>query len=390
MIKVFKNPFFLYVISFLLVFIIYSLGWSNMYPKLSLTLIVFFISTFIIAILLGLLVDKTKAIEYNRLILKSYNKPILFLVLIWIGHSIQFLYFDEIPFFSLINKEKGVDYRDFGIKTFHVILVSFNSFVSVYLFHICLSKKNKFTFFLYLLSLIPSILIVNRGMFMIAVMSSFLVFLISKKTFLTFKQTLITSIVLLIVLYFFGVIGNIRSGHGDPNYIPKESAVTKSFLNSSIPKEYYWTYLYGASPLANFQYNINKTKNVDYNLFDLVLFETIPEVVSNRVALLLNRDRLDSIKIREWLTVGTVYSKSYCYAKWIGPIVIFIYTMFLLLITMFLVPKKSSYHVTVIAILSTLVFMNTFSNMLTFSGMILQLFFPIFFRLFENKKFVIR
>ena len=221
-------------------------------------------------------------------------------------------------------------------------------------------------------------------------MSSFLVFLLSKKSFLSIKQILITSIIVLIVLYFFGAIGNLRSAHGDPTYIPRESEATKSFMKSSIPKEYYWTYLYGASPLANFQYNINMTKNVNYNLFDLFLFETTPEVISNRIALFFNRDKLDSIKIREWLTVGTVYSKSYCYAKWIGPIIIFIYTMFLLLTTMLLVPKKSSYHVTVIAILSTLVFMNTFSNMLTFSGMILQLFFPIFFRLFENKKFVIR
>ena len=99
MIKVFKNPFFIYVISFLLVFTIYSLGWSNMYPRLSLTVIGFFISTFIISISLGLLVDKTKAIEYNKLIFKSYKKPILFLIFIWLGHCIQFLYFDEVPIY---------------------------------------------------------------------------------------------------------------------------------------------------------------------------------------------------------------------------------------------------------------------------------------------------
>ncbi len=369
---------------------LYALGWSNIYPKLEISLIVFFLISFLIALIFGLLVDKSRAIGYQKLSGIGGNKLVNFLAFIWIGHSIQFIYFEEIPLISLITGANGVDYKQFGIKVFHVILVSFNSFVIVYLFHHYISTNKKRVFYYYLLSILPALLIVNRGMFIIAILSSFFVFLMSRKRFLTIKQLSFTLIMVLVLLYFFGMLGNIRSGHGDPTYIPMESKATKSFMKSSIPKEYYWTYLYGASPLANFQYNINNTKKVNYNLFDMALFEMTPKVLSKRIAFVLEREPLDAHKVRDWLTVGTIYSRSYSYAKWLGPIFLFIYTIFITLIIIVLIPKRSSYHVSVIAILSTIIFMNTFSNMLVFSGIVLQLVYPVFFSFFENKKIVLK
>lgn len=391
MIRAFKNPFYIYILSFLLVFALYGLGWSNLYPNLGFGIIFFFLVTFIIFFFLGYLVDKLRVLDYMNLSMEKIGrKPVNFLMFLWIGYVIEFIYFGEVPLLSLINGVDGVNYKEFGIKSFHVLLISFNSFLIVYLFHCYISTKRKKILFYYLLSILPAILVVNRGMFLIGILSSFIVFLMSRKRFLTIKQLIFTVTVLLVILYFFGVLGNLRSAAGDPTYIPKESMATDVFMESSIPKEYYWTYLYGASPLANFQYNINTTKEVDYNILDLVLFELVPDVISKRVAYIFDRQPPEPNKVREWLTVGTVYSRAYSFAKWLGPILIFFYTTFVIIITIGLVPKSNSYHVSSVAILSTLIFMNTFSNMFVFSGLILQLGYCILFSFIDNKKFILK
>lgn len=391
MIKALKNPFYIYIISFLLVFAIYGLGWSDLYPNLSFSIIFFFVITFIIFFFLGYMFDKLRVLHYMKLSMEKIgSKPLNFLLFLWGGYIIEFIYFGEIPLLNLIKGIEGVNYKEFGIKSLHVLLISFNSFLIVYLFHCYISTKKSRILVYYLLSILPAILVVNRGMFLIGMLSSLFVFLMSRKRFLTIKQLLFTTTVLLVILYFFGVLGNLRSAAGDPLYIPKESMASDTFMESSIPKEYYWTYLYGASPLANFQYNVNSTKEVDFNLFDLVLFELTPDVISKRIAYTFDRQPPDPYKIREWLTVGTVYSRAYSFAKWLGPILIFIYTTFVIIITIGLVPKRNSYHVSTVAILSTLIFMNTFSNMFIFSGLILQLGYCILFSFIGNKKFVFK
>src|SRR5690606_23065156 len=157
-----------------------------------------------------------------------------------------------------------------------------------------------------------------------------------------------------------------------------------------VPKEFFWTYLYGASPLANFQENINKTKTANYNFIELFVSEIVPDVLSKRIKPILGfEEKIETYRIRHFLTVGTMYSKSYTLTKWFGPIILYLYSIFLLFLILGLVPKKSKYHVSTVAILSTVVFLNTFSNMIVFSGIILQLIYPIAFAYFENKKLVV-
>jgi hypothetical protein len=202
---------------------------------------------------------------------------------------------------------------------------------------------------------------------------------------LNLKKILWISVFTLIVLYLFGLLGNSRSANNDPNYIPSQSNATEGFMKSGIPKEYFWTYLYGASPLANFQNNVDKIENVNYNFFDLILFEMTPDIISKRIASIFGRDKLSHIQIKPWLTVGSVYSKSFSYVKWFGPILVFLYTLLFILLILGLVNNNSKYHVSTVAILLVLIFFNTFSNMLVNAGIILQLFFPITLSFLEKK-----
>jgi len=388
MIRILRNPFYIYPASFLLVFVIYCLGWSTLFPSLSFSVITFFLFTFAISIFIGFSVDTLRLIAYRPIDRNTISIK-RFIFLIYLGYGIEFLVFREIPLLTLINGGGGIGYAEFGIKVFHVVLATFNSFYLVYLFHLYLSKKKKSLLFYYLMCYIPPILIVNRGMIIIGALTCFFVFLLSLKKNISFKKFILIGVLSLVILYAFGYFGNLRSANSDPDYIPKESAVTDSFLESNIPKEYYWTYLYLGSPLANFQNNVNITDEVDYNIVKLIVMECFPEIISKRLAVVFGYEREGHHQLRKWLTVGTVYSKAYSYAKWLGPIVLFIYGILVMIISLVLVPKSSAYHITAIAIVSTLVFMNTFDNMFTFSGISLQLFYVVLFSLFEGKRFVL-
>lgn len=385
--RIISNPFFLYPISFIIVFILYALGWSNLYPKLSNSLILFFVVSFLIYAVIGYVIHINKYIGFNKIDIKL-DKTNLHLAIIIIGFVIEFLYERNIPLISLIFGEDGVNYKEFGIKSLHVFLVSYNSFITVILFHNFLSNKTKLNFTFFFISLIPSLLIVNRGMFIIGLFSSFFVFMQSLTKRIQFKFILIIITTALLSAFAFGWLGNLRSAHGDPNYIPKQSLATHKFMSSSIPKEYYWIYLYGSSPLANFQYNINHTDEINLKLFDLVLFEMVPTVISKRITAVTGTEKKSPKRMVSWLTVGTLYSTSFNYMWWFGPILLMLYVLLINIVTIALVPKSSKYHVSTIAILSTLIFMNTFDNMIIFSGLILQLFYPIVLAYFENKKFI--
>ena len=388
MLGLLKNPFFIYPISFTIVFLLYGLGWSNIFPSLEINTILFFILSFLVYFFIGHIVTAKNYLGYKNI--DKINGARRHIIFIAIGYALEFFVSKEIPLISMISGHSYVSYNDFGIKSFHVFLVTYNSYISVFLFHHFISRKRKVHLFYFIASLIPAILIVNRGMLLIALFSSLFVFIQAKGSNIKVKQVLIIAIFCIFVLYFFGLWGNIRSANGDSDYVPKHSEVTHSFMNSKIPKEYYWTYLYGASPLANFQHNINEQKEIKYNLFDFALFEITPEIFSKRLATLFGREKRDPYLIKEWLTVGTVFSKSYSYIKWFGPIILIIYLAFFIVVIIGLVPKRSNYHVSTIAVLCTLVFLNTFSNMLVFSGIILQLVFPVIFVMLEGKKIIIK
>jgi hypothetical protein len=390
MLKILRNPFYIYPFSFGLVFLLYLLGWSSAFPKLSIGAYVFFISTFIVYLFFGLITEKMSMIGYKRVIVNKGFTIKKGLIVVFVVLAIEILFEGNSPLFYLLFGGKEVYYKDFGIKVIHVFFVSFSSFLIVYSFHTLISNKGRKNLIYFILTFLPGIIVLNRGMIMIGLFSCFFVFILSLNYRIKFKQILLLVIVFLGVLYFFGYLGNLRSANGDSNYIPLESGATESFMSSQIPKEFYWTYLYGASPIANFQNTIDKTETVDYNIISLIVQECLPDFISKRIVSVFNMEEKEIIQIRDWLTVGGVYSKSYAHAKWIGPIIIASYGLFFLLIMIIVVPKKSDYHVTQIAILLTMIFFNTFSNMFVFSGIVLQLVYPVVFSFFENKRIVLR
>lgn len=376
MTKLLANPFFVYIISFAIVIAIYSLGWSTFYPTLSWPVLGFFIATFIASFIFGVITHVFKKIEYRKIAWS--NTTSLYLFLVWAGYALEFVYNKGIPLQMLLQ---GVtyDYTLFGIPTFHVFLVTFSSFLSVFIFHQLCSEFTAKRVFYYLMSILPPILIINRGMIIIILTSCLFVFLLSLRS-IGAKTILGIVLSILVVFYLFGIMGNLRQTRGkstSSEIIINNSHASDSFRKSSIPHPYIWSYLYISSPLANLQNTINNASVSTGSLGGFINFELLPDFISKRTAKIFELERRFPILVRGWLTVATLYAPSYMYLGWTGIVLMFCFYLATTFTYIFVLKKSSKYYVTGLAILNTLVLFNTFDNMYYFSGVNLQLVYPL-------------
>ncbi len=386
MLKLLKNPLYIYVLGFTLAFLVYTLGWSNIYPDLSTDMKLFFAVTFIFFISFGIVIDKLKLIRRTKSRTRTKLISTCFYLLLFL-YGIEFLYEWDVPLMAKLLGRSGVGYMEFGIPILHGVLISFNSFLIAHSFATYMSTKNKKILHYYLLLYLPALLFLSRSIMVLGVLTSLFIYLHFAGKVRLFNKIKL-GILGLAGLFLFGVIGNLRSGG---EYIYTQSEATEDFMQSSIPKEYYWTYLYVASPLANFQNTVNKSNVEEYDFTGFIFYENLPRIVSKNLGAPLQLTQRDLLRITPWLTVGTTYAKSYSYLEWFGPYLLFLSNLLMyLVVIVFLVPRKSSYHITTIAILSVIVLLNIFSNMLIVTGISFQLVYCIIFSLIDGKKLVLR
>lgn len=390
------NPWYTYVFSFSLVLLCYSLNWSELYPSLTLPLLIFLFITFIVSLVIGWR-HKTwfifKKINYD----KNLYRVTFYIYALWI---MEFIYEQGIPLIKVI-KGDYYDYTQFGIPTLHVFIVTFSSFFVVYLFHVYISNKKSNLLIIYLLNLLPAILIVNRGMFLINLVSCFFVYFIyffnENLDFVKIaKKGFSIALIVLVIFFSFGAIGNLRTASqfagNNPNldnFILEIGKAKGDFINSSIPKEFFWVYLYISSPLANLQANINDDRSLDLDLNNFIMFintQLLPDFISKRISNLYDTEKERAMLITEELTVSSVYTGSYVYLSWLGLVIMAIFIMSFPLFYISFLSKKNKYYVTAIAILNSLYLFLIFDNMFYFSGLSLQLLYPLIFHKLDKMK----
>lgn len=391
------NPYYLYIYGFFLSIIIYQLGWSILFPKITIEMYIFLLFTLICAFFLGKFTESKKIISFYKV--RKIENTWLVIIFIFFGYLLEFLYSKNIPFLSLVVNNYNNVYKEFGIPIFHVFLVTFNSFVSIYIFHIFLSNKNRKYMILFLLLLIPPLLIVNRGMIVMILISCGFLFLIKIKT-LTIKQIVNIVLILLVGLYLFGLFGNLRvnDSYGrdsdifDTTVLFSVGGASEEFKDSPIPDPFFWSYIYIASPLANFQETTNEFTNNKITFSNTIQFinsEIFPDFISKRINDLMGWNYPTISKISPELTVGTIYARAYAQLGWLGSLLIYLFLIVSSLFYMFLLRNfNKDYYLTGIAILATLFLMSTFSNMISFSGLSFQLIYPIaltYFPIFRKR-----
>lgn len=207
-----------------------------------------------------------------------------------------------------------------------------------------------------LINFLPFLLCVSRGFILYMLFGFFLIALMSCKKVGKVICTLIP--IGLLILYLFGLMGNMRIDDSEGNIILNIGEAKTEFRDSGIPSEFFWAYLYISSPLGNLQNTIDKTKRFDpetSNWLNLVVNEMLPVTISKRIGLRMT-DR-GKYLISDALTVGSTYMGPYTIWGWSGMILVFGAVMSVIAIFSLLVSRKSVLFVPLVVILSILSFL---------------------------------
>ena len=372
------NPFSLYGVAFGIVLLFYSFGWSAIYPKLSSSLLAFLIVTIVVMFSLGYLFYRRNYFYYTKI---SANQSSLGWQLIgcYFLLVVEFIAARSIPFLSLL-RESGFDYTNFGLPFIHVIYAAYQGVLALFIFHCFLSKpkgeRKRLGWYIFW-SLIPGILIVNRAMVMTTIIGMAIIYLMQVQSI---RKIMITfSFSAMVLLYLFGLMGNLRiNGRSDSGAIMSIGQATDDFKENVVPGEFFWSYLYVASPLGNLQYNID-TKDLmspvtDQDVQKMIIYEFMPEMLSKRIASGADIDRKKVKLVNPVLNAYSVYAAAYSYLGWAGMWLMFIFSLFFIFFNLLLLPRNSPYFITGVALISTVMILNIFNNFFAFMNVVSQLF----------------
>lgn len=370
------NPFFLYVLSWGCVLILYSFNWSSILPNLKLPLLFFlFITAFIMFVLFLRTRQNKKYLftaikvngQYDKLI-KNYLL-LSYALLIW-----EFISFGSIPIFAYSGNVSEDLYWQFGIPLVNVFVV--NSFAVICLFSaycFASAKKRKYVIYV-LLSLIPPILCMQRGIAMNQIIGATLIVLVCIK--INIKTILFTAIFIIVGLFFFGIMGNHRTKSSETMLVIGQP--TNNFLELGIPNEFLWSYIYAASPVGNLQNIINKRKTFpdkSSGIDNFLILSIYPQFIGKHMK---SYDDEPKYLIIGSLTVCTTYGKSYVTLGWPGMILMFLYIIVLYLFCIKLIDKNSPFRIPLLAVLCIMSVMSVFDNMVHYTGILPQVIILLF------------
>lgn len=397
--QVLKNPYYIFSVVWLASVSFYLLGWSNFFPSISTGLLVFLLAAIFLHAVFGAVLNKLGFLD-NLHWSKSNNLVFYMLsnIVIWI---MQFAY-SGIPLLYILRGME-YDYQEFGIPTVKVVAITLNGFLSVYSLGLFLSSKNKKYLLCSLFCLSLFILSYSRGLVLSNGISMFFLAVLYNRKNARIKMSRMLLVIAgaLTVLYLFGVAGNVRVinqvatannvAYEDVEYssnaILEIGEASTSFQENIVPDEFFWTYIYFCSPIANLQYNITKNNSrppTVVNTMDFVLNEIVFDFISKRINTIMGKERLRPLLIVDALTVCTTFAGSFCYVGWLGMILLLFFMLLFPIIFLATVGKKNKYYPVALAVLCSVYFFSFFDNMFSYAGMSPQLLYPFIFSLTDK------
>lgn len=382
------SPYICYTVSFASVMLVYLLGWSDLYPKLSISLLVFLLITFIVHIGCHFLLKPIAFRKLERQIFPAVGVTI-FIYSLWI---IEFIYEGGvgIPLLKILF-HLPYNYRLFGVPTLHVFVVTFSSFFTVYLFHLYVSNRSKLLLILYLVNLGAALLIYSRAMLFFNLTGSAIVYLMSLNK-ISLKKVSIIAVSIIPLFFVFGVLGSLRVSreahepYNNENFM-KTGAASADFRQSVVPKEFFWAYIYISSPLANLEHNIdshpNRTVSLQ-NMFWAGVNECLPDFITKRIHQIKGTQPTRDWTIGYSFNVSTVYSRAYSYSGWGGIILVGVFMISIPFLYLKILDRNSDFFVTGWAILCTIFFFASYDNTIRFTGLSFQLVYPLILAVYER------
>lgn len=385
------NPYLCYAFSFVVAIVTYLLGWSDLYPELSLPLLAFLVITICFHVYLGTRILRPGNIFTSIAPFSETGalRVTLFVYALWVC---EFLYAGGIPLMKLLLNQP-YNYRTFGIPSLHVFIVTFSSFYTVFLFHLYRSSRRRIILVLYLVNLFAAILIYNRGMFLFNLSSSFFLLLMSVNR-IPRVWWLVLPVSLAVLLYLFGVLGSLRVSREARKPYTTElfmqtGRANHRFVTSHVPREYFWAYIYISSPLANLQHTVNTKDAGDASvgkLAEMINNELLLDFISKRINTRFHLEPEKENTIPGPFNVSTVYARSFSYWGWAGMFLMACAVAAIPWLYRKILPETSPFFLSGFSILCTMFLFLAFDNTIRFTGFSFQLLYPFLLH-FLSKKF---
>lgn len=370
--KIVLNFYYWYAGIFSALLFLYNLNWSDMNTKLDSALLIFLIATIIISLLLGI-ANRRRFIFVKLEDYKKKNSIVLYFIIAF--NIINFLYEMQIPLISIMLGSSR--YKDFyGIPTLHALIGIFSTFYAAYIFYlfVCFPKR-KSLLIEFIILFFMQLLYFNRGGMIIYLFIAGIITFASLRKKIVLKHIFIISIGILIFLFFFGILGNLRSGFkwNDNSFIERIAFFNDKYP-TWLPKEYMWAYSYITSPLSNLNHNIvNHVNEINFKNY---LSTFIPDFIGRRLYIAdANSLKPKLITVNFNAVLG--YTSSYLYGGIIGMYMMYIYIFAGSSIILRIVKPIKSYFVPAVAIINLAVVFLFFSNTLSASVFSFPLAFPV-------------
>lgn len=261
------NPVFVYISIWTVVILLYSLGLSEFLQPLNL-LTVYFLLFSSFCFLFGWSIVavpssgfKMKKLYINLHIYKSalqkrtvHTKATLLLFLWLIFTVLEVVYFRNLPILSLIGVGPSLRYTEFGFPGIHGVLNAiYFALFNYFLLRFVLLKCKKSLLIISILFLWP-LLIMQRMMYIAIFLQSFFLIFIVYSRVLTLKFYFLSFFFSILIILFFGFLGDIRSESRD--HLLALAGFNFAYPDW-LPSGFAWVYLYVTTPLNNFNHVIS-------------------------------------------------------------------------------------------------------------------------------------
>lgn len=255
------NPVFLYLSIWITVLVLYSFKLTSNLVDMNATGLIMILMNFVSIVVIYyffIVKNKTKIAEirerenedkYIRITTKFAN----YLVCFWgIVTVLEIIYFRGFPLLWRFNGDPRL-YTNFGFPSVHGVLnACYFQSITMFMYLYLKVKDRKYLKYVILLLFWP-VLMIGRGILLGAFIQILSVYFLVNRA--TIKHYVSLAVGGILVILFFGLLGNFRTSYGNPfDYLlVTEKAVT---IFKTLPSGFMWVYIYATSGLSNIFYNI--------------------------------------------------------------------------------------------------------------------------------------
>lgn len=274
------NFYYVYAATWGTILFLYLLGWSSLNAALNPVLLFFFLVTIILSLVLGM--RWKKRFVYREI--APSKLPVWAIALILGCGVIGYAQLGFVPIANILNGTYVYqDMLDADASIFRTIGLVGSEFGCGYQFVRILQFRQKSDFVKLGLFLLYLVSFGSRGPLVICILTCSIVYVSHRRIRLTPLRALVAFFLIVIVLWLFGILGNMRQGYDwdDCSYIYL-LGYYEGLWPDFMPKEFCWAYSYLTSPLANLNYSLNTAIQVDPVNF---CYDFLPMMLSKRLPL---------------------------------------------------------------------------------------------------------